>query len=315
MSDGIVQEDVRLRLDLAYDGADFAGWAFQPGLRTVQGVVEEALGRALRLGGPAATVVAGRTDSGVHARAQVAHADIPAAAWDAWEPPTADAEPGLVRRLASALPADVCVRRAAPAPAGFDARFSALSRLYCYRICDRPEARDPLTRGSVLWHRRALDTGPMSRAAATLLGEHDFAAFAKPRPGASTVRTLQRLDVLRADDGVIHLWVQADAFCHNMVRALAGALEAVGAGRRGEDWPAQALAARRRDPAATVLPAHALTLERVDYPPDRLLAAQAVAARVFRGPADAAVPRPADAAASGPSAGLRPVLTAPRAPE
>jgi tRNA pseudouridine38-40 synthase len=130
----------------------------------------------------------------------------------------------------------------------------------------------------------------MHRAGQLLLGEHDFAAFCRPRPGASTVRTLRHLDVSRDPSGLVVLALLADAFCHNQVRSLAGALMAVGAGRREEHWPAQVLAARRRDGAVAVAAARGLTLERVDYPPDDQVADRAATARAVRtptaGPAD-----------------------------
>ena len=135
---------VRLRIDLAYDGSGFSGWAAQPGRRTVADVVAVALGRVLRLPGPPQLTVAGRTDAGVHAHGQVAHVDVPAAAWP-------DAADRVVARLARALPADVRIRAAGPAPAGFDARFSALWRRYAYRVCDDEAAADPLRRHETLW--------------------------------------------------------------------------------------------------------------------------------------------------------------------
>jgi tRNA pseudouridine38-40 synthase len=259
---------VRVRLDLAYDGTAFSGWARQPGRRTVQETVEDALAVVLRLPDRAALTVAGRTDAGVHARGQVAHVDVPAAAW------TAVANP--LRALAGVLPADVRVTAAAPAPAGFDARFSALSRRYAYRVCDDPSGPDPLRRREVLWYARArLDVEAMDAASAPLLGLRDFAAFCRRREGATTVRTLLRLAWAREPDGLVRADVEADAFCHSMVRALVGALLPVGAGRRPVTWPGAVLAAGRRDSAVDVVPPHGLTLEAVCYPPDSELSARA----------------------------------------
>lgn len=263
---------MRLRIDLAYDGAGFHGWARQPGLRTVQEALEDALATVLRL--PSVEVTcAGRTDAGVHARGQVVHVDVAAV-------------PGpfdrVVRRLNGVLDRDVRVRRLSEAPAGFDARFSAVWRRYAYRVADRPEAVDPLTRGHVLAWPRPLDVDAMNHAAGLLLGEHDFASFCKRREGATTIRTLLELSWERGTDGVLVATVRADAFCHNMVRALVGCLVAVGEGRRTPAWAAQVLAARRRDPAVTVVHAHGLTLEEVGYPADDDLAAQAGRARVVR---------------------------------
>ncbi|HLH58204.1 MAG TPA: tRNA pseudouridine(38-40) synthase TruA [Streptosporangiaceae bacterium] len=273
--DDVPRSLVRLRLDLAYDGSEFSGWAAQPGRRTVQEVTETALGRVLRLPEPPKLTVAGRTDAGVHARGQVAHVDVPAAAWTA-------AAGIATRRLAGALPPDVRLRGVAPAPDGFDARFSALWRRYRYRVCDDPAAADPLRRNETLWYPRPVGLDRMNEAAAALLGEHDFAAFCRRREGATTVRELLRLDWARDGDGVVVATVVADAFCHNMVRALVGALLAVGEGRHGPDWPRRLLAAAVRDHAVHVAPAHGLCLEEVRYPPAAELAARAAATRRVR---------------------------------
>ncbi|WP_146951441.1 tRNA pseudouridine(38-40) synthase TruA [Cellulomonas soli] len=282
---------VRLRLDLAYDGTAFAGWARQPTLRSVQGELEDALGVVLRSAhrgdrAPRVTV-AGRTDAGVHARGQVAHVDVVREALLA-TPGRSDREPtgALLTRLAGVLPADVVVHRVTYAPVGFDARFSALRRRYAYRVCDDPVLRDPLTRGHVLWHRSALDVAAMDEAARMLVGRHDFAAYCKQREGATTIRTLEELTWTRPeggpDAGLVVAHVQADAFCHSMVRALVGASLAVGEGRRPVDWPARVLVAGRRDPAGAVVAAHGLTLEQVTYPADAELAARAEQTRARR---------------------------------
>jgi tRNA pseudouridine38-40 synthase len=264
---------VRVRLAIAYDGGGFSGWAAQPGRRTVQGELEEALARVLRV--PVALTVAGRTDAGVHARGQVAHADLPPAALQL----------GLVRRLAGMLPPDVRVRAVQPAPDGFDARFSAVWRRYAYRVVDDPAAADPLRRYDTLSWPRPLDRDAMQAAADQLLGERDFAAFCKRRDGATTVRALQQLDWDRDRTGVLTATVRADAFCHSMVRSLIGALLAVGEGRRPPDWPAAQLARTGRSSEVTVAPAHGLTLVEVGYPPDAELAARARQTRRRREPA------------------------------
>ncbi len=273
---------MRLRLDLAYDGTDFHGWAAQPGLRTVQGTLEAAAAQVLRL--PAAPLtVAGRTDTGVHARGQVAHLDVEAAALtEAAGRSTRPPVDALLRRLNGVLPDDVRVHRVREAPEGFDARFSAIWRRYAYRVADAPHLVDPLARRSVLAWGRSLDLAAMNDAAAGLLGEHDFAAFCKKREGATTIRTLTDLRWDRDDQGLAVATVRADAFCHNMVRALVGALVAVGEGRREPGWVADVLGRGERDPAVTVVHAHGLTLEEVGYPADEALAAQAVAARRVR---------------------------------
>jgi tRNA pseudouridine38-40 synthase len=232
----------------------------------------------LRLPGtlnPPKLTVAGRTDAGVHARGQVVHVDLPSAAWLA----TSDR---LVARLASALPADVRVRAAGLAPAGFDARFSALWRRYAYRVCDDEGAADPLRRHETLWYFRRLDLSAMNEAAQLLLGEHDFAAFCRRREGATTIRALRVLDWQRDADGIAIATVVADAFCHNMVRSLVGALLAVGEGRHPPGWAAAVLAAAVRDPAVRVVAPHGLCLEEVAYPPPGELAARAAEARTVR---------------------------------
>ena len=266
---------VRLRIDLSYDGSDFSGWAAQPGRRTVEEELSVGLGRVLRLGEPVALTVAGRTDAGVHARGQVAHADVPPDAW-------AGHGDAALRRLASALPPDIRVRAIAAAPDGFDARFSALWRRYSYRICDDPASADPLRRRDTLRHPRPLDLPAMNEAAGRLLGEHDFAAFCRRREGATTVRALHRLDWERDADNVAVAAIVADAFCHNMVRALVGALISVGEGSQPSSWPAAVLAAAVRDPQVRVVPPHGLSLEEVRYPEPDQLAARATLTRRVR---------------------------------
>jgi tRNA pseudouridine38-40 synthase len=269
---------VRLRIDLSYDGSAFSGWAAQPGRRTVEDVVAAALERVLRLPVPPKLTVAGRTDAGVHARGQVIHTDVPDAAWCG----AADSPGRVTSRLARVLPADVRVHAAGPAPAGFDARFSALWRRYAYRVCDDEAAADPLRRHETLWYFRRLDLAAMNEAARCCLGEHDFAAFCRRREGATTTRALRTLVWHRDDHGIAIATVVADAFCHNMVRSLVGALLAVGEGRRPSGWPAAVLAAAVRDPAVRVVPPHGLCLEEVGYPPADELAARAVTARRVR---------------------------------
>ena len=285
-------QSVRLRIDLAYDGSGFSGWAAQPGRRTVEETLAAALGRVLRLPGPPGLTVAGRTDAGVHARGQVVHAEVPASAWTTLAsqgPGQRGRTAGPLTRLAAVLPPDVRVHAVGPAPDGFDARFSALWRRYSYRVCDDPARADPLRRHETLWTPRRLDLAAMNEAAASLAGEHDFAAFCRRREGATTVRTLRVLhwhrDARDAGDGpddrrgVAVATVVADAFCHNMVRALVGALLAVGEGRRPPGWPAEVLAAAVRDPAVRVVPPHGLCLEEVGYPKPEELAARAAETR------------------------------------
>jgi tRNA pseudouridine38-40 synthase len=278
---------VRLRIDCAYDGADFSGWAAQPTLRTVQGTLEDALATALRIP-QVRVVVAGRTDSGVHARGQVAHLDVEpdvvtSSAGRSTDPPL-DA---LARRVDGILPPDLRVRRISEAPDGFDARFSAIWRRYAYRIADAQELADPLVRGHVLTWPRRLDLDAMNAASAPLVGLQDFAAFCKQREGATTVRTLLDLSWSRDEAGRAVGSVRADAFCHNMVRALVGSLIAVGEGRQPTTWPAEVMAGRSRDAGVRVVHPHGLTLEEVGYPDGAEMAAQAERARAKREAIDA----------------------------
>lgn len=255
----------RIRLDLGYDGTGFTGWARQPGLRTVQGELETALATIFRRAGePPRLVVAGRTDVGVHAIGQVAHLDLTGEQ-------RALLRGDLATRLngIAGLDADIRVFRSDPAPAGFDARFSALWRRYEYRIADADALHDPRRRSHTLWHPRALDVDAMQEAAQSLLGLHDFASFCKPREGATTIRTLQAFTWHRDEDGVLLGRLQADAFCHSMVRALVGACVDV-PGR-----VAELRDARERTSAFKVMPAKGLTLVEVGYPPDEELAARA----------------------------------------
>jgi len=253
---------VRLRIDLAYDGTDFHGWAAQPGLRTVQGELTSALATVLRVAS-VDVVCAGRTDAGVHARGQVVHCDVAAA------------PDRLGRGLNGVLPPDIRVRRVDEAPPEFDARFSALWRRYAYRVADTPAALDPLARRHVLAWPRPLDLDAMNQACTALIGLHDFASFCKRREGATTIRTLQELGWSRDADGVAVATVRADAFCHSMVRSLVGCLLAIGESRRHPEWAAEVLAAQARLPSVVVADARGLTLEEVGYPADEDLAARA----------------------------------------
>lgn len=274
---------MRLRLDLAYDGTDFHGWAAQPGLRTVEGELTSALTTILRLDQPARFTVAGRTDAGVHAAGQVVHVDL--------EPEELDrarghsgrpAEQALVTRLCGLLPPDVTVHAAQEAPAGFDARFAATSRRYRYLIADDEARLNPLRRHEVVALRTRLDVEAMNAATAKLLGLRNFAAFCKKREGATTTRTLLRYDWQRREDGLVEATVVADAFCHSMVRALIGVLAPVGAGQRGVDFPAEVLTAAARDPRVKVMPAHGLSLVEVTYPEPEALAARVLESRARR---------------------------------
>lgn len=262
-------ETTRYRLDISYDGTDFIGWARQPGLRTVQGVLEESLGKVLRES--VQLTVAGRTDAGVHAEGQVAHLDSAAAI-----------DPGkLVHRMARFLPKDVRIKDIRVAPADFDARFSAIRRHYAYRLTTARYGAEPLQARGVVPCRPDLDVHAMRAASRNLLGLHDFAAFCRRREGATTVRELQRFDWTREGD-LLTAYVSADAFCWSMVRSLVGAVLAVGEGRRVPEWTAELLTERTRSSAVTVAPAHGLSLIAVDYPADAELAARNAQTREMR---------------------------------
>ena len=277
---------MRIRLDIAYDGTHFRGWARQPGLRTVQGVLETALGRIV--GSDVQLVVAGRTDAGVHAADQVAHLDLDEGQWARVQArhgqAAVDPAGSLARRIRGVLGAypDVTVTRTALAPEGFDARFSAVWRRYRYRLADARTGYDPMRRHDTTTLKVALDEQAMDAAAQTLIGLHDFAAYCKPREEATTIRTLLDYRWQRDAEGVLVAEVKADAFCHSMVRALVGACAAVGEGKLSVDDVARLRDELARTSAFKVLPARGLTLAEVGYPADDLLAARAEQTRARR---------------------------------
>ncbi|MFG1794365.1 tRNA pseudouridine(38-40) synthase TruA [Nocardia sp. NPDC049149] len=265
----VAPSTARVRLDISYDGTDFTGWARQPGLRTVQGVLEEALTKVFRE--PVQLTVAGRTDAGVHAEGQVAHFDT-----------AAEVEPGkIVHRMARFLPKDVRIKDVRLAPPEFDARFSAIRRHYVYRLTTAPYGAEPLQARSIVACRHDVDVEAMRAASRKLLGLHNFAAFCRRREGATTVRELQRFDWAR-DGDLLTAAVSADAFCWSMVRSLVGAVLAVGEGRRTPDWVGGLLQETERSSSVTVAPAHGLSLVAVDYPADADLAARNAQTREVR---------------------------------
>jgi tRNA pseudouridine38-40 synthase len=270
-----VSDTIRLRLDVSYDGADFSGWAVQPGRRTVAGVLTEALGRLVGPDHPLGLTVAGRTDAGVHATGQVCHVDLPAESWSTLES-------SLLRRLAALMPPDARVRTVTPVPGTFDARFSATFRRYEYRVADTGWGPEPLRRHDTLGWVRPLDLDRLNAAAAGLLGEHDYAAYCKRKEHATTIRAITRLDWRRDPDRVCVATVQADAFCQSMVRSLVGAMLPVGDGRRDPFWPATLLTLSERSSEVTVAPAHGLTLIEVGYPAETEYAIRADATRRLR---------------------------------
>jgi tRNA pseudouridine38-40 synthase len=280
----------RYRLNTAYQGTDFNGWGRQPGLRTVQGTLEDALATIFRRAGePPQLTVAGRTDAGVHAVGQVAHVDLTPEQETLLRKPHGkrtplSAEEALGRRLNGILGpvSDVVVLAAFLAPEGFDARFSALWRRYEYRVADRAALRDPLQRHRTTWVSSDLDVAAMDMAAHGLLGLHDFASYCKAREGATTIRTLQSFAWRREPDGVLVADLTADAFCHSMVRALVGACVEVG---EGELDPGDLVSLRdekRRTNAFKVMPSRGLTLLEVGYPEGPELALRAERTRALR---------------------------------
>lgn len=280
---------MRIRLDIAYDGTHFRGWATQPTLRTVQGVLEAALARIFGETGTLRLVVAGRTDAGVHARAQVAHLDLNEAQWARLvkyrrDPRELDPAVSLARRVNGILRADgdLAVTASSTAPAGFDARFGAVWRRYQYRIADDITGYNPLERLSTTLVRGTLDAEAMNEGASRLIGLHDFAAYCRAREGATTIRTLLDYSWRRDDDGTLVATVRADAFCHSMVRALVGACVAVGLGKLAPDDIVHLRDAGARPSDFKVLAPRGLTLMEVRYPADELLAVRAAQTRTRR---------------------------------
>lgn len=272
----------RIRIDLAYDGTGFSGWAKQPGRKSIVATLEDALGRVMRTDPSTfSLVVAGRTDAGVHATGQVCHVDIPGGTT---VPRDDEAFASLTRRVNGALgkSGHIVVHRISAAPAGFDARFSPLSRRYSYLIADRLTTKDPRTRFHTLWVSNSLDLAAMNALSDKLLGLHDWAAFCRARVGATTIRDLHRFSWTRREDGVVVGEVIADAFCHSMVRSLVGAAVAVGNGKLTASDVVAARERRERTSLWKTMAAHGLTLEEVVYPPDSELAARGEQTRGVR---------------------------------
>ena len=244
----------RLRMDIAYDGTNFSGWAIQPDRRTVQACIEEAISKIARVN--VETIVAGRTDAGVHATGQVIHVDVP-------EEMGID---DLGYKLNRILDEDVRINGIEIAPPAFHARFSALRRYYEYRILDENKVIQPLARLNTASWYRPLDMDLMNRASALLLGTHNYAAFCKYREGATTIRTLESYQWRRDAEGVLVADVVADAFCYSMVRNLVGAVVCVADGRKDPEWITTLLEDKERVSDSLVFPARGLTLYKVDYP-------------------------------------------------
>jgi len=297
---------MRLRIDLAYDGGGFYGWAVQPDIRTVQGEIERALHRILRVAPndadePLRLVVAGRTDTGVHASHQVCHIDVSDEVLErAVGHMRVPAVTALEHRLQRVLPDDIVIHRITQAPEGFDARFSALERTYVYRIADRGSEVDPRLRGCVLHVDGDLDIDAMNQAAEQTIGLHDFGSFATPNPGGTTIREVKRARWTRVpaspltgrvpdgytvptfESGLVCFTIVADAFARNMVRSLVNGCVQVGLGKRDVDWFRGKMAVPRREGSTGPIAPQGLTLEHVAYPADDLLASRAQAIRAKR---------------------------------
>lgn len=298
----------RLRIDFAYDGTDFHGWAKQPGLRTVQGEMEAAISKILRVRDaetPVYLVVAGRTDTGVHARHQVCHLDIETTVLErAMGHLSATPPAALCHRLRHVLPRDIALHSVVEAPAGFDARFSALERTYVYRVCDDAAFLDPRMRDFVLQAKGALDERLLNRAAAMIVGLRDFGSFATPNPGGTTIREVKVARWARRSQaaveygvhpvgaGLLEFTIVADAFAHNMVRSLVGAQVQVGLGKKSLEWFAEKLVTPLREGSTGPIAPQGLTLEYVSYPEAGLLGERAQAIRAKRTlPEESAVAR------------------------
>ena len=259
---------LRFRIDFAYDGTNFSGWARQPDQRTVQGELEGALSGLTR--NQVELIVAGRTDAGVHATAQVAHFDLPERDKYGKEWDCAD----FTYRLNRMLTEEIRIWRVSFAPPYFHARFAALRRRYIYKIADGQRNLDPLRRFDIApWYRK-LDLEAMNSASQLVLGEHDFAAFCKTGGVGTTIRRLDQFDWQRDGEGNLVATVVADAFCYSMVRGLVGAVVRVGEGKYPASWLRDLLANRERVSESLVFPARGLTLVGVEYPSDSELQAR-----------------------------------------
>jgi tRNA pseudouridine38-40 synthase len=244
----------RLRVDLSYDGTNFAGWAKQPDQRTLQAEIEKAL--SVLTQSQINTIVAGRTDAGVHAEHQVIHVDIPE---------KTDIS-NLAFRLNQLLDEDIRIKSASYAPVNFHARFTASARTYRYKIIDGARITPPLNRyDSAEWFRN-LDIDLMNRGSQLLLGEHDFFAYCKFREGGTTTRKLLQFDWHRDENNYVEGIIKAESFRYNMVRNLVGAAVCVGEKRFEPEWMLKTLEDKVRIPDSYVFPAKGLSLIKVEYP-------------------------------------------------
>jgi len=270
--DQLVDGLTRFRIDLSYDGTDFAGWAKQPKLRTVQGEVISVMNKIF---GESKTDfglrVAGRTDAGVHAEHQVVHVDLSQA-----QLKRLGRNKDIRLKMNSLLDPDVRIISVSEVPAVFHARYAATHRRYRYTISDMTSGWNPLRARYNLWLKFPLDLEAMQAASKEFLGLHDFAAFSKPKPKATTIRELRAITVSRnkALGNVIEIELLADAFAHNMVRSIVGALIKVGAGRATPKDVAKALKSRSRSHPFKVVTPEGLSLIEVGYPQEKDYAKQ-----------------------------------------
>ncbi|MEY2798362.1 MAG: hypothetical protein RIS22_628 [Actinomycetota bacterium] len=265
----------RIRVDCQYDGTSFSGWSIQPDRRSVQGVIEDVLSRVLN--SEVSTTVAGRTDAGVHALGQVFHFDLPQQLRKNWN---LQSLLYIANRL---LTSEIRFTAICDVPGDFHARYSALRRHYRYQLLDNARTLNPLERVATTSYHRPLDETLMNHASAALLGEHDFAAYCRPREGTTTIRCLEDFSWSRKSDGLLIAKISADAFCHNMVRSLVGAMMMVGDGRWPATEPRAILESKVRH--SHIAPAQGLTLMAVEYPQASEYGERArrVTSRVIRG--------------------------------
>lgn len=265
----------RIRIDFAYDGTHFYGWAKQPGLRTVQSELERALALVLR-NEELTLTVGGRTDAGVHARGQVCNLDVPT---EKAEKLTARKLNGVLKRYDAT---DIVVKSVAIVSQEFDARFSAISRRYEYRMLPGSVPVDPLSRLYTAALKEEIDLKLLNETSDALLGLRDFATFCKQREGATTVRTLEEFAWVEEPDGTLVGRIKADAFCHSMVRALVGGVISVASGRLSLPQFLALVEAKQRTSSLHVMPAHGLSLEEIIYPSPEEYAQRANATRAKR---------------------------------
>jgi tRNA pseudouridine38-40 synthase len=252
----------RLQINFSYDGTNFQGWAKQPNYRTIQGVLEELIGKIVRA--KVDCVTAGRTDAGVHATGAVLHVDIPEQELDI---------ENFAFKLNRILEEDIRITSVREAPEGFHARYSAIARHYEYKIADGDRLISPLERHFVADWYRPLDLELLKASSHSLLGTHDFAAFCKWRENATTIRTLKDFSWNRDESGLLIAHICADGFGYNMVRNLVGAAVCVGEKRYDLDWIRRVLTEKSRVSDSYVFPSRGLTLVKVDYPADAQLPA------------------------------------------